>query len=238
MGKNRTKINHAYNFAGGDKLKTMGAAWFVGFCYAKFVNPLYDKWIYGESRGLRLRVKTFAEILSQRLCSFSGYEKEPCNREMPIVEFFLRKTLDMEDLDKSDIDETSDIIKQYANEILDRKLIFEGVLSGLAMNSQNVYFKLKGTDGFYVIKQEKENDKEIEKKYNLFLEDKYSEARLIPDEAEFCISSSNAMKDLLISACQSQKKIYLELSLIGVLSFCNREMTQYNFEQIIHLVEI
>lgn len=50
MGKNRTKINHAYNFAGGDKLKTMGAAWFVGFCYAKFVNPLYDKWIWRIKR--------------------------------------------------------------------------------------------------------------------------------------------------------------------------------------------
>ncbi|WP_308602517.1 hypothetical protein [uncultured Fibrobacter sp.] len=224
MSQNTSK--HAYNFTGGDYLKSMGAAWFVGFCYARYMDSTYNKWAYGKESGLKLRRKKFSEIELKSLSNFPGYEQESSCGQMPIVEFFLRKVLEMQKLDKSKIDETPAAIKQYAKKLLDSKFVFEGVVSEISKTSQNIMFKLKGklkgTDGFCT-KRKKEDDKE--EKFNLFIFDDYSVARILPETVEFSIDVSNDLKDLLISANAEQKKIRMEFSTIGILIALNKAKT-------------
>lgn len=212
------KEQSQFNFAGGDKLNSMGAAWFAGFCYALFVDPTYTKWIYGKPNGLaKNRLETYEEIAKKRVRDFDDFDEKRDGMNVGdkfIIEFWLKKILSMEKLDKSLIDEKPETIKEYVRQILSflDKYVFEGIVSEISTDGQKFFFKLKGTDGFCT--KRKKEDGEKDEKFNLFISNDYSTARLLPESQDFSIGKSNCMRVLLISANNAQKKIRIELSKI------------------------
>lgn len=39
---------NVFNFQGGDKLTSMGASWFVSYCYFENIDPNHQNWNYGD----------------------------------------------------------------------------------------------------------------------------------------------------------------------------------------------
>lgn len=37
-------MRHVFSFSGGDKLTTMGASWFVSYCYYRIISPNHLNW--------------------------------------------------------------------------------------------------------------------------------------------------------------------------------------------------
>lgn len=49
---------HVFSFEGGDDLTTMGACWFVSYCYYKFIDPNHRNWDRVSTSSNRISVFT------------------------------------------------------------------------------------------------------------------------------------------------------------------------------------
>lgn len=235
----KRKDESKYNFAGGGELKSMGAAWFVGFCYALYIDPTYTKWIYGSPNGLmNNRLGTYKRVVNKKVHEFEDAKEEDLKfRNQFVVEFWLRKVLAMNKLDMSNIDEDQETIKRYARLILSylEKYVFEGVISEVSTDGKKVFFKLRGTDGFFV-KRPSEKDKYEEN--NVFINGNYKESRLCEAEKEFSINHAGAFKDFLMQAFNANKKVCLEFSAVGLLNALNECPKIINLDEILRVVKI
>ena len=94
-------MRHIFRLDGGDDLTTMGASWFVSYCYYKTISPNHTNWN---------KIKT----ASNRISVFSGtkhYHK-----------YWLQEVLKMSDsnLNKNSLGLKAQQIKQMAEEILSK----------------------------------------------------------------------------------------------------------------------
>jgi hypothetical protein len=236
-GKSRSK----FNFAGGAELNSMGAAWFVGLCYALYIDPSYTNWIYGSASSLKNnRLETYKSVVNKKVHEFKDAKKEDLEfRDQFIIEFWLRKILTMNKLDKSSINEDQEKIKLYASQILSNleNYFFEGVLSEMSTNGKEIFFKLRGADDFFVKRQsEKEKDKYEE--YNAFINRNYRTLRLVDAEAVFSIGNASAFKDFLMQAFSANKKIRLEVSAIGLLNVVSGCFEKIGLDEILCFAKI
>ena len=90
---------HTFMFNGGEELTTMGAAWFVSYCYSKLINASHVNW---------KRVKT----TSTRISVF--------NRTTNFHKYWLQKVLQMDEynLDKNTIGLSGNQVKEMAHDLL------------------------------------------------------------------------------------------------------------------------
>lgn len=230
-----------YNFAGGGELKSMGAAWFVGFCYALYIDLTYTKWIYGSPNGLmNNRLGTYQRVVNKKVHEFEDAKEEDLKfRNQFVVEFWLRKVLAMNKLDMSNIDEDQETIKRYARLILSylEKYVFEGVISEVSTDGKKVFFKLRGTDGFFV-KRPSENERDKYEEYNVFINGNYKVSRMCEAEKKFSINHAGVFKDFLMQAFNANKKVCLEFSAIGLLNALNECPKIINLDETLHLIKI
>lgn len=207
-GKNRSR----FNFAGGKELNSMGAAWFVVFSYALYVDPTCTKWIYGNPDGLNVRLSIYKKIASKRLCDFLGRdgerEKVLFSSNISIVQYFLIKILGMDKLDDSDINEDSETLKNYARKVLAcfDSIVFEGFVAEITAVGNVYEFKLRGSEGYLV-----KNAQCVE--YNQFINKNYEKARLLNRDVVFSLGSDDDRGRMLLLANVASKKIRLEMSL-------------------------
>lgn len=90
---------HTFNFVGGEELTTMGASWFVSYCYYCNINKAHFKWN---------RVSTYTNRISVY------------KRTLRYHKLWLTKILDMEDsrLNQNTLELNSAEIKKMTKELL------------------------------------------------------------------------------------------------------------------------
>ena len=90
---------HTFQFNGGDELTTMGAAWFVSYCYFNHINSAHINWKKVNTSGNRISVY---------------------NRTYDYHKYWLQKVLQMDEynLDKNTIGLSGRQVKIMAEELL------------------------------------------------------------------------------------------------------------------------
>ncbi|MBQ5847942.1 MAG: hypothetical protein IIW49_03395, partial [Treponema sp.] len=54
---------HVFSFYGGDELTTMGATWFVSYCYFTLIDPSHRNWTRVSTA--RNRAKVFSNTIDK-----------------------------------------------------------------------------------------------------------------------------------------------------------------------------
>jgi len=90
---------HTFTFQGGEELTTMGASWFVSYCYYKKIMPTHLNW--RKSSTYTNRISVFG-------------------RTQNMHKFYLERVLEMDitNLNKNRIDLSGIQIKEMARELL------------------------------------------------------------------------------------------------------------------------
>jgi hypothetical protein len=93
--------SHAFNFAGGDQLSTMGATWFVSYAYYTYVDKKHTNWQLVETYPNRISV---------------------FNRTDEYHRFWLEKVLEMDNdrLNTNEIKLKADRTKEMARKLLSK----------------------------------------------------------------------------------------------------------------------
>ena len=91
---------HIFNFQGGGDLTTMGACWFVSYCYYKKIKPSHLNW--QKPSTYRLRMSVWA-------------------RTQNLHKYYLERVLEMDiiNLNKNRMDLNGIGVKEIAKELLD-----------------------------------------------------------------------------------------------------------------------
>lgn len=91
---------HTFLFKGGEELTTMGACWFVSYCYYKKIKPSHLNWRKPSTYSNRISV--FAKTRN-------------------LHKYYLERVLEMEitNLNKNQLDLNGIRVKEMAKELLD-----------------------------------------------------------------------------------------------------------------------
>jgi hypothetical protein len=92
---------HTFTFQGGEELTTMGASWFVSYCYYKKIKPTHLNWRKPSTSTNRISV---------------------FGRTQNMHKFYLERVLEMDitNLNKNRIDLSGIQIKEMAKELLEK----------------------------------------------------------------------------------------------------------------------
>lgn len=90
---------HTFLFKGGEELTTMGACWFVSYCYYKRIKPSHINWRKPSTYSNRISVFT---------------------RTRNLHKYYLERVLEMDitNLDKNQLELNGIQIKEMAKELL------------------------------------------------------------------------------------------------------------------------
>ncbi|WP_443738705.1 hypothetical protein [Treponema sp.] len=104
-------MRHSSRFEGGEDLTTMGASWFVSYCYYEFIDPAHNNWL--KVKTWRNRVSVYE---STKVCKTNSGE--------PLHKFYLKQIVYMDDnnLNKNSLDLSAKEIKAMVQKLLEKDL--------------------------------------------------------------------------------------------------------------------